>query len=56
MQGLFKSSPTPLMEEKPKISAGLWVRADTSEKEMELSQYKQRAWKSVVPAPLSALQ
>lgn len=43
-------------EEKPEISAGLWVQADTSEKEMELSQYKQHAWKSLVPAPQPALQ
>lgn len=33
-------------EEKPEISAG---QADASEKEVELSQYKQHTWKSLVP-------
>lgn len=40
----------------PEISAGLWMQADTSEEEMELSQYKQHAWKSPVPAVPPALQ
>lgn len=43
-------------EEKPEISASLWVQADTSEKEMELAQYKQHAWESLVPAPQPAVQ
>lgn len=43
-------------EEMPEISTGLWMQADTSEEEMELSQYKQHAWKSPVPAPPPALQ
>lgn len=43
-------------EEKPEISAGPSAQADTRGKAMELPQYKQHAWKSLVPAPQPAPQ